>query len=209
MSTQPAEDRAGTAPPPRPRRARRVPRIDVAEQCADWAAAVPRARALSRRAALAALAAVPPSLSGDAEPELSLVLGDDALMRRLNREWRRKDAPTNVLAFPAQDFVAGAPATAREGKVAGAPLLLGDVVLGFETVQREATAQGKALADHLAHLVVHGVLHLLGFDHETLTDAARMEGLERRVLAGMGIADPYEPSLDDRRDAPAGRRAHG
>ena len=195
--------------PPRRRRARRVLTIDIAEQCADWAAAVPRAGALCRRAALASLAAAPPPLSGEAGLELSLVLADDALMRRLNREWRHKDAPTNVLSFPAQDFAAGTPATALRVEVAGAPLPLGDVVLGFEIVRREATAQGKALADHLAHLVVHGVLHLLGFDHETPADAARMEGLERRVLAGMGIADPYEPPLDDRRDAPAERRAHG
>jgi probable rRNA maturation factor len=86
---------------------------------------------------------------------------------------------------------------------AGAPLPLGDVVLAFGTVAEEAAAQGKALADHLAHLVVHGVLHLLGFDHQTAAAAGRMEGLETVVLAGLGVADPY------RHTAPRARARHG
>jgi probable rRNA maturation factor len=153
--------------------------IDIAEPCAAWRAALPRRRALCRAAALAALAAVPAGRSRAVE--LSIVLGDDALLRRLNRQWRGKDKPTNVLAFPAED------GTSRSG----APLLLGDVVLAFGTVAGEAAAQGKTLAAHLSHLVVHGVLHLLGFDHEEAGEATRMEALETAVLAGIGIADPY------------------
>jgi rRNA maturation RNase YbeY len=117
-----------------------------------------------------------------------VVLGDDALLRRLNRQWRGQDKPTNVLAFPTAD---GAPAPVDSQP--GAPLLLGDVILAFGTVADEAVAQGKALADHFTHLVVHGVLHLLGFDHEEAAAAMRMEALETAVLARLGIADPYRP----------------
>jgi len=105
--------------------------------------------------------------------ELSIVLADDALVRTLNRDWRAKDKPTNVLAFP------------------NAAPLLGDVVLAFETCAAEAAAQGKPLADHLSHLVVHGVLHLAGHDHGHAREARIMEDLERRILAAAGIPDPY------------------
>ena len=100
-----------------------------------------------------------------------------------HRTWRGKDSSTNVLAFPAADPSVPVPP--------GAPLLLGDVVLAFETVRREAVEQQKPLADHLRHLVVHGVLHLLGFDHEITREAERMEALEVAVLATLGIPDPY------------------
>jgi probable rRNA maturation factor len=151
--------------------------IDLDERAPAWRAALPEAAAVAERAARAALAG-----GGAAGPaELSIVLADDALMRALNRQWRGRDAPTNVLSFPA-DETAPAP---------DAPLLLGDVVLGFETVSGEAQAQEKPLAHHLAHLVIHGVLHLLGFDHESETEAQRMEALETRLLAGLGIPDPY------------------
>jgi probable rRNA maturation factor len=108
------------------------------------------------------------------------VLSDDAAMRALNARWRGKDAPTNVLSFAASDDLAP-----------GMPRLLGDVVLAFETVSREALAEGKPLADHTRHLIVHGVLHLLGHDHERASDAKRMESLERGILAGFGVPDPY------------------
>jgi probable rRNA maturation factor len=118
--------------------------------------------------------------------EATLVLADDAEMRALNRAWRGKDASTNVLSFPA-----GAMAHGEE------PCPLGDVVLAAETVQREAEGQAIPLADHAAHLVVHGMLHLLGFDHERADDAERMEALETQVLAGLGIADPYAEPVKD------------
>lgn len=128
----------------------------------------------------AALAAVALSRKRIATAELSLVLADDATVRALNARWRDKDAPTNVLAFATD-----------EKPVIGKPVLLGDVVLAYETVAREAKAQGKSLADHLRHLVIHGVLHLLGYDHVAAVPAKRMEALETRILASLGVADPY------------------
>ncbi|MBV8118881.1 MAG: rRNA maturation RNase YbeY [Alphaproteobacteria bacterium] len=115
--------------------------------------------------------------------ELSIVLTDDAEQRVLNRNWRGTDRSTNVLAFPAWDPGTTAPTDA--------PLLLGDVVLAYETVAREARDQRKAVADHFRHLVVHGVLHLLGYDHATGPEAALMETLETLILAGLGVADPH------------------
>jgi probable rRNA maturation factor len=114
-------------------------------------------------------------------------LTDDDEQRRLNRAYRGKDAPTNVLAFPLADLADPLPP--------GSPLLLGDVVLAFETVRREAEAQGKPLADHLRHLVVHGVLHLLGFDHDSELDAAAMEAREVEILAALGVPDPYRDTI--------------
>jgi probable rRNA maturation factor len=102
-------------------------------------------------------------------------------VRRLNRRWRGQDRATNVLAF-----------ATGEQAASGAPLLLGDVVLALETVEREAVEQGKPLADHVAHLVTHGVLHLAGFDHHAAPEARRMEALERRILAELGVPDPYD-----------------
>jgi probable rRNA maturation factor len=156
--------------------------IDVTEESTAWQL-LAEAAAICRGAALAALDAAVPAL-GDSE--LSIVLGDDAVLQELNRRWRDKDSPTNVLSFPAQDFAAALPATPP-----GEALPLGDVVLAYETISREAAEQGKTFADHLAHLVVHGVLHLVGFDHEAAAEAERMEALERIVLSGIGIADPY------------------
>jgi probable rRNA maturation factor len=170
--------------------------IDIAEPCPAWRTALPRRRAICRAAARAALAAAPAGWAANAAAaELSIVLGDDALLRRLNRQWRGKDKPTNVLSFPARDA-----ATHGTASPAGMPLPLGDVILAFDTVAGEAAVQGKTLAGHLAHLVVHGVLHLLGFDHEEAAAAARMETLETQVLAGIGVADPYRPD-DSRRGA--------
>jgi probable rRNA maturation factor len=162
--------------------------IDISQPCRDWRRALPEAPVLCRRAAEAAIEAGGRSLSG---AELSIVLGDDALLHRLNKAWRGKDAPTNVLSFPAQAFGGDLASPLPPG----VPLPLGDVVLAFETIAREAVEQGKTLEDHLAHLTVHGVLHLLGFDHEAEAEAARMEALERDVLSRLGIADPYEPAI--------------
>jgi probable rRNA maturation factor len=143
-----------------------------------WRRALPGAGKLVRRAGHAALkvaALTAGVIESSALPAggLCLVLADDALQRRLNREFRGRDKPTNVLSFEA------------------APGALGDVVLALETIAAEAEAQGKTLADHVAHLVVHGVLHLRGYDHETQGQARRMERLEIEILAGLGIADPY------------------
>jgi probable rRNA maturation factor len=132
------------------------------------------------RAALAAFAAS--SAAPDAPREVTLVLTDDDEMRELNRTWRGKDSSTNVLSFPVGEPV---------GEAHGEPSPLGDIVLAGEAVIEEAKVKGIPAADHAAHLVVHGMLHLLGFDHERDADAERMESLETKVLAGLGIADPY------------------
>jgi probable rRNA maturation factor len=153
--------------------------IDLAETSPRWRERLPRRRALCVAAAEAAFAAAKPRLTR--RTEVSVVLADDALVRRLNRQWRRIDAATNVLSFPSLD----------QELPPKAPFLLGDVVLAYETVSREAQEQGKDLADHLRHLVVHGILHLLGYDHEEPGQAEQMEALETQVLARLGVADPY------------------
>ncbi len=150
--------------------------VDVIRQGGAWSRRLVGATRLAERAARAAWIAA----GGTGKAEVAVVLADDATLRALNREYRGKDAPTNVLSFPAE-----------ESAPAEAPRLLGDVVLALETVLAEAVRDGKAPADHLAHLVVHGVLHLLGHDHEHSAEAKRMESLEVQVLAGLGIADPY------------------
>ncbi len=154
--------------------------IDIADPSPLWRRHLADVEEHCTAAALAALAGAGIALGHPAE--LSIVLGDDRLLRDLNRQWRGIDKPTNVLSFPAL-----APAPLPRA----APRLLGDVVLAFETVRDEAADQGKPLADHLRHLVVHGVLHLLGFDHESAGEAARMEALEAAVLARIGVPDPY------------------
>ena len=144
-----------------------------------WRAARVTDAALAR-AARAAFAAVP--LPSPGTYEVSILLTDDAEMRALNATWRGKDAATNVLSFPANDTPAGD---------LSEPGLLGDVALAYETTLKEARETNIALADHVAHLVVHGVLHLLGLDHMRDDEAAEMETLERQALASLGIADPY------------------
>lgn len=132
--------------------------------------------------------------------EVTLLLTDDAEIQTLNRQWRSKDAPTNVLSFPALDFsrpgeLESLSGSAVEDLALAASseelLALGDVVLALETVQREAGELGIPVQDHAVHLVVHGVLHLLGFDHMTAREADQMEHLETEILAGLGVADPY------------------
>jgi probable rRNA maturation factor len=154
-----------------------APLVEVAVPCAAWLAACPDAAAVAAAAARAALA-------GSAEAArlvVDVTLTDDAEQCLLNRAYRGKDAPTNVLAFP----------QAETARPTDAPVLLGDVVLAFETVNREAAEQEKPFADHLRHLVVHGVLHLLGFDHEGAAEAMAMEAQEIEILAGLGVPDPY------------------
>lgn len=115
--------------------------------------------------------------------EIALLFTGDDAVADLNAQWRGKQGPTNVLSFPAP---AGMPVPKGE------PRPIGDVVLAHGVIAREAAAQGKTLHDHTAHLIVHGVLHLLGFDHETGADAEDMERLETSILKGLGVSDPYE-----------------
>lgn len=112
--------------------------------------------------------------------EVSLLLCDDARIREINRDWRGLDKPTNVLSFPA----------APKEALAKTPMV-GDIAVAFETVAREAAEEGKSFSDHYAHMIVHGFLHLVGYDHETDDEADEMEALEIRILGELGIADPY------------------
>ncbi len=117
---------------------------------------------------------------GDAE--LSVLLCDDEAIARLNAQWRGQHKPTNVLSFPAPPL---------QGAVRDEKIPLGDIAIAYETLAREAEENGKTLSAHLSHLVVHGFLHLLGYDHHMDDDAERMERLERDILARIGVADPY------------------
>ena len=120
----------------------------------------------------------------NAASELSVVFTDDTSIQTLNAEWRGKDKPTNVLSFPAFPV--------KAGEQPGA--MLGDIVIACETVEREALEEGKPLENHLTHLIVHGFLHLLGYDHETDEEAEVMEAREREILHALAIPDPYAVS---------------
>ena len=162
--------------------------VTVAASSRRWRRALPRAPSLCRRAALAALRA-----GGLPAPrvEVGVVLADDATVAALNSAYRGKAGPTNVLSFPAFDT----PAPGDFSSAPAAPVLaLGDVVLAFETTRREAAAARRPLADHMRHLVVHGMLHLLGYDHEDDRSADAMARIETGALAGLGVPDPYRPA---------------
>jgi probable rRNA maturation factor len=149
---------------------------DITVESERWAAL--DLEALVNRAVEAARVETNPKLAPVCE--VSFLICDDARIRELNREWRRIDKPTNVLSFPASE----------PHRLATSPLL-GDIAVAFETVERESHDEQKTLHDHVSHMIVHGFLHLLGFDHENESDADKMESVERRALARLGIADPY------------------
>jgi probable rRNA maturation factor len=151
--------------------------IDVVKSSPLWRA-LPGVENLARRAIEASREASGAQILDGAE--VSVRLANDAQIRALNAQWRGVDNPTNVLSFPAAPL----------GKTAVAPML-GDIVVAFETAEREAAQESKTFADHVAHLVVHGFLHLLGFDHQIAFEADRMEALETSILAQLEIADPY------------------
>ncbi len=119
--------------------------------------------------------------------EVSVKLTDDRQISELNRGFRDKSGATNILSFPALDFTA----PSEKNDFPQMPFSLGDIVLAFDTLALEADAAEKDFADHLVHLLVHGLLHLLGYDHQNDADAARMEARESRLLAGVGVGDPY------------------
>ncbi len=171
-----------------------LPTIDILISQAAWTRALPSAAAVCRRAARTAWAKGAPAKlkRRAATADMAIVLTSDAAIRKLNAVYRGKDKPTNVLSFPA-----GEP---HLGPLGGLPL--GDVAIAYATVAKEAKEAGKSLKNHLSHMVVHGVLHLLGYDHERMPDAVTMERLETEILSELGIADPYrEP------DPPARPRA--
>ncbi len=146
-----------------------------------WPAAVGGVRGAAR-AALDQTVNRPLSHGGQAV-EVAIVLADDGEVRRLNRVYRGIDKPTNVLSFGGSGD--------RRRRMTGEPVILGDVILARETVVAEAAAQGKSIADHALHLVVHGVLHLLGHDHKSAREADAMEAIEIDLLGRLGIANPY------------------
>ena len=163
------------------------PSIEVAVGNGAWRTTVTDPETFVRDVAIAALAASPEPLDGALE--FGIRLTDDAELRALNREFRGKDAPTNVLSFPANG--PGAP------RLPGQPLLLGDIAIAFETTTREAGELGRTVEAHLAHLIVHGTLHLLDHDHVDEAEAMAMEALETRLLAGLGYADPHAESAPE------------
>ena len=148
--------------------------IDIEDEAWDT---LPGLSRLAEEAASAALA------GRGVNGAVTLLFTSDDEMQALNKQWRGKDKPTNVLSFPA---AGGMPVPAGEDPP------LGDIALAFQTVAREAAEQGKSLAHHTSHLIVHGMLHLLGYDHEEDGEAEEMENEERVILARLGIADPYK-----------------
>jgi probable rRNA maturation factor len=157
---------------PAPSKPVAAPSIDIDVQSPLWsaqAAAEPTVRAAI--AAAAAMLAV-------AHGEVSVVLTDDAAIRLLNRQWRKIDKPTNVLSFPA-------------AKAGGEVTLLGDIVIAYETLARECADEGWLFLHHLAHLTVHGFLHLLGYDHQNDAQAEAMEALESKIMTRLAMPDPY------------------
>ncbi len=149
--------------------------IDIADDA--WAR-VKDLEPLTERAIAAALA----HAGADKNVEIGVLFASDEEAARLNTQWRRKDYAPNILSFPAHELHA-----VPEGE----PKPLGDLILASGTVAREAEEQGKPLTSHLTHLIVHGTLHLLGFDHLADADAERMEAAEIAILAGLGVPDPY------------------
>ena len=152
---------------------------------AEWGALAVRAvRAAIARSPVASWIALPTMI------EVSVRLTGDDDVRTLNRQYRDKDRPTNVLSFPMiqRDLLDTVTQNSDDGEV-----LLGDIVLAHGVCTAEAADKGIALSDHVAHLLVHGTLHLLGHDHDDEAEAVTMEALERDALATLGIADPYQP----------------
>ena len=187
--------------------------------CEKWLTVLPDVEAICHRAASAALGAADESAIGArviGSGEIGVVLADDDLVQDLNRRYRGIDRATNVLAFPLTEAdpmseagpMSAAESTRRDGPL-GEPGLLGDVVIALESTAREAAEQNKPLSDHLSHLVVHGTLHLLGFDHEVEEEASRMERLEIETLAGLGVADPYAANTGPANSKPANSKPAG
>lgn len=152
--------------------------VDADEEA--WAAVLPDAGKIAVSAANAAVRFLGKDLGGSA---LEIVLATDEEVAELNGQWRGKPKPTNVLSFPAASDIVVPP---------GEPRPLGEIILAAGVVAREAAEQSKSPADHFTHLVVHGFLHIMGYDHEVEAEADRMERLETEVLAQMGIANPYD-----------------
>lgn len=159
---------------------------DVLVDDSRWRERLLDADATVNAAVAKAIDVTKPKLHPDVE--VSFVFSDDAHIKKLNVNWRGKDSPTNVLSFPS-----------FAGKELSRVPLLGDVVLAYETIEREAAEELKEFAHHSTHMIVHGFLHLLGFDHETDNEADIMERHESRILKELGLPDPWEINADGRR----------
>ena len=163
--------------------------IDILIDAAEWEAVdLPGLAQAACEATLQVLQLTPAHFA------VSLLACDDARIAELNTEFRGKPTPTNVLSWPSEDRAPQTPGTMPElpdDALQGPPLELGDLALAFQTCAREAGEGNKPLAHHLTHLIIHVLLHCLGYDHETDPDADLMEGLETRILATMGLPDPY------------------
>ncbi len=158
-----------------------IPEADILIEAACWQDEKDVEAIIQRAiAAAAAMVDLP-----EGTTELAVLLTDDAGVQALNKTWRGIDAPTNVLSFPAVWRNEGTPETD------GVPLMLGDIAIAYQTTRKEAESESKPFQNHLTHLTVHGFLHLLGYDHTTDDEAEIMEGLESKILAQLGIPDPY------------------
>ena len=155
--------------------------IEVEIEDEAWTAAVDGVRVIVNATARAALRAAAPAIQAT-QADVVVLLANDATLEDLNQRFRGKAGPTNVLSFPAPD-------AARPH--------LGDIAIAYGVCAREAREQNKTLKHHLMHLVAHGVLHLVGYDHQTESEAEEMEALERRVLDGLGAPDPYRTAATD------------
>jgi probable rRNA maturation factor len=162
-----------------------VPDVDIVIDSEAWRE-LPEAEDIVRRAVMTA--AVCDAAIGLRNTEVSVLLCDDDTIASLNGRWRNQDKPTNVLSFPAQPL--------HGSVMIQEKMPLGDIAIAYETLVREAGESGKTASAHLAHLVVHGFLHLAGFDHETDDEAEEMERLEREILSRIGVADPYATACD-------------
>ena len=157
--------------------------LDIVTEAGDWDSLGDNHVLL---APLTAAISAHPLLREHFPAQACIALSDDATVRRLNKQFRNQDKPTNVLSFPAH---------AEHGAPDEDSRSLGDIIVAFETVASEATEQHLRVADHLTHLVLHGVLHLIGYDHEAQAEAEAMEALEIELLAAIGIANPYAEAV--------------
>lgn len=169
---------SGKSPPPAP-----VFDLYTALECDSWGDEE-QLVALSRR--IFDTAGKELGLLSNHSVEISLLFADDARIQPLNRDWRATDKPTNVLSFPSIDLKPGD----------AMPAILGDIILAYETVAREATEEGKLFDHHVSHLLLHGFLHLLGYDHQSEAEAVEMETIETHILGLLAIPDPYAVIAD-------------
>ena len=159
--------------------------IDINIEEENWVKLLPEANDIIKHASIATLCETK-IIKQVQSIEISVLLTNDEFIQKLNCDYRNQDKPTNVLSFPLENFTAG------EYADLSGDMVIGDMIFALETILSESEEQGKYPVHHLAHLAVHSLLHLIGYDHETDEEAQRMEALETKVLAGLGIADPYQ-----------------